>query len=107
LASLLLLLLLQNTTLCAALRLAHLGCPPAADAELLDIVHGGVQVHLVLGTRLPALVLRLQVLACTTAQCEAKVMSSKVSCKHAAASFGAARWHHEKVTPYLLEVTSN
>jgi hypothetical protein len=44
---------------------AHLCCPPAADAELLDIVHGGVQVHLVLGAWLPALILRLQVLACT------------------------------------------
>lgn len=36
----------------------------AGDGELFDIVHGGVQVRLVLGTRLPPFVLRLQILAC-------------------------------------------
>ena len=43
---------------------AHLSGAPAGDSQLLDVVSGGVQVHLVLGPRLPALVLRLQVLAC-------------------------------------------
>lgn len=41
----------------------HLCCSPAADTELLDILHGWVQVHFILGTRLPPLILSLEVLA--------------------------------------------
>jgi hypothetical protein len=41
----------------------HLGGAPARRRQLLDVLQGGVQVHLVLGARLPALVLRLEVLA--------------------------------------------
>lgn len=48
--------------------MADLGGPPAGDGELFDIIHGGVQVCLVLGTRLPPLVLRLQVFPCTDSQ---------------------------------------
>ena len=48
----------------------HLGCTTAGDGQLLDIVHGGVQVHLVLGSGLPPLILRLRVLACSTQQSE-------------------------------------
>lgn len=53
--------------LCPA-QLPHLSCPPAADTELLDVLHGRVKVHLVLGTRLPALILSLEVLAWSGAE---------------------------------------
>ena len=44
---------------------AYLGCAPAGDGQLLHIIHGGVQVCLVLGPRLPPLILRLEVLPCS------------------------------------------
>ena len=49
---------------CARQPRARLGGAAARDGQLLHVLGGGVQVHAVLGARLPPLVLRLQVLAC-------------------------------------------
>ena len=48
----------------------HLGGAAAGDCQLLDVLERGVQVRLVLGARLPALILCLQVLPCMQFCCK-------------------------------------
>ena len=83
---------------------AYFSQTPARYCKLLDIVYGGIQVLLVLGSRLPPLVLRLQCIACDAKQSvptqtisRAKRATSKVD--YATPKFGRSGKIHSKGQP--------